>query len=85
MPVKYVWEWGNTADGNYIGRRTTDKIGFYGAAPVVRPTSLAAAAVTTVCSTSTSSYGFTSSTQAMAVLTLVNDIRAKLVSLGLMD
>jgi UDP-N-acetyl-D-mannosaminuronic acid transferase (WecB/TagA/CpsF family) len=85
MPVKYVWEWGNTADGNYIGRRTTDKIGFYGAAPVVRPTSLAAAVATTVCSTTTSNFGFTTSSQAMSIITLVNDIRARLVTLGLME
>ena len=85
MPVKYIWEWGNTTDGNYIGRNTTDKIGFYGAAPVVKPTSLSDAVVTTVCSTTTSNFGFTTSTQAMSIITLVNDIRAKLVSLGLME
>ena len=85
MPAKYIWEWGNTTDGNYIGRKTTDKIGFYGASPVVRPSSLESAVATTVCSTSTSSYGFTSSTQAMSIITLLNDIRSKLVALGLME
>ena len=73
----------NKPDGTLIGRAATSKIAFYGGTPATQP-SIAAAVVTTVCSTSTSSYGFTSSTQAMAVLTLVNDIRAKLVTLGLM-
>ena len=73
----------NKPDGTLIGRAATSKIAFYGGTPAVQPT-LAAAAATTVCSTTTSNFGFTTSTQAMAVLTLVNDIRAKLITLGLM-
>ena len=73
----------NKPDGVLIGLNSTSKLAFYGGTPAVRP-SISAAAATTVCSTSTSSYGFTSSTQAMAVLTLVNDIRTQLVALGLM-
>lgn len=33
--VRYLWEWGNTADGNYIGF-SDSKIGFYGTTPVVQ-------------------------------------------------
>ena len=73
----------NKPDGTIMGRSATSKIAFYGGTPAVQA-SLVAAVATTVCSTTTSNFGYTTSTQAMAVLTLVNDIRAKLVSLGLM-
>jgi UDP-N-acetyl-D-mannosaminuronic acid transferase (WecB/TagA/CpsF family) len=73
----------NKPDGTLLGKASTSKIAFYGGTPAVRPT-LAAAAATTECSTTSSNFGYTTSTQAMAILTLVNDIRAKLIALGLM-
>jgi hypothetical protein len=39
---RYLWEYGQTADGNYIGK-TGDKLGFYGVTPVVQQATAAAA------------------------------------------
>lgn len=88
-----------------IGAASTDYVGFYGATPVVRPSganqgAVATTAITTAVSTaatSTSPYGYATSTQADAIVaavnslisrvsatdTLVNQIRSDLVTLGL--
>lgn len=71
-------------DGYQIGASATlDYVGFFGATPVVQPTSASQAAVTTTASTTTTPWGFSTSTQADAIVTLVNKIRADLVTLGL--
>lgn len=38
-PVTYLWEYGHSDDGNYIGAASTDKLGFFGATPVTRQAS----------------------------------------------
>lgn len=69
-------------DGTKFGQSSTDKIGFYGATAVVRPT--AATAVTTTGTVSTAGiFGFTTSTQANAVITALNTVIATLTTLGL--
>lgn len=69
-------------DGQSFGQSSTDLIGFYGKAPIVRPT--AAVAVNTTASTSTTNaFGFTTSTQADAIVTAVNALIANLTALGL--
>jgi len=68
-------------DGNVIGQTSTEKISFWGATPAVR-SALSNAAVDTTAATE-SSWGFSTSTQANAIVSLLNEIRAKLVSLGL--
>lgn len=89
---KYIGD-GNP-DGCSLGSATTEKISFYGVTPVTQPTSASQAAVTTsvitTAATSTSPWGFATSTQADAVATivaanrtLVNQIRSELVTLGL--
>lgn len=70
-------------DGNVTGQSTTDKQSFYGVTPVVQPTAAAQAAVTTTAATTTTPWGFSTSTQADAIVTLVNRLRADLVTLGL--
>lgn len=70
-------------DGQTVGATTTDKIAFYGATPVVQRTGAAQAAVTTTASTTTSPAGYSTTTQANAIVTLVNEMRAALVALGL--
>ena len=74
-----------TADGVIVGQTTGTKVGFYGTTPVVQPTSSsqAAAASTAAVSISATQWGFSTSTQANAVVTLVNRLRADLVTLGL--
>lgn len=73
-----------TAIANLVGLSATDKIGFYGATPVAQRSGASGAAVTTTAATSTSPVGFSTNTQADAIVTLVNEIRAALVAVGLM-
>lgn len=72
-----------TADGYQVGGAATSLIGFYGATPVAQPTSSGEAAVTTTAATTSTPYGFSTSTQANAIVTLVNQLRADLVTLGI--
>lgn len=69
--------------GSTLGESASEKISFYGFTPVVQPSGSGQAAVATTAATSTSPWGFSTSTQANAVVTLVNQVRADLVSLGL--
>jgi hypothetical protein len=39
---RYLWEYGNTIDGNYIGE-SGDKLGFYGTTPAVQQSTAATA------------------------------------------
>lgn len=69
-------------DGQSFGQSSTDLIGFYGKAPIVRPT--AAVAVNTTAATSTTNaFGYTTSTQADAIVTAVNALITNLSALGL--
>jgi hypothetical protein len=69
-------------DGLNLGDATTDKVGFYGVTPIVQRSGKDQAAVDTTAATSTEPYGF-SSTQANAIIALVNEIRAALVAIGI--
>ncbi len=68
-----------------IGSTITTTLGFYGTTPAAQPTSSNEAAVNTspAVSVSATQWGFTTSTQANALVTLVNQMRADLVTLGL--
>lgn len=81
----YLWEMDDpTVDGNQIGQ-SSDKISFYGATPITKQTLSNAAVVTTVAVSTTSNiWGFSTSTQANALVALVNEIRSSLVTLGLL-
>lgn len=70
------------SDGIVLGQSSTDLIAFYGATPVARPAAITA--VNTAAATSTTNaYGYTTSTQADAIVTAVNSIITKLQTLGL--
>ena len=83
------------SEGANFGASTTDKIGFYGlAAPIVQPSGAGQAAVATstitTAATSTTPWGYATSTQADQVAaqvvlnrTLVNELRASLVAVNL--
>jgi UDP-N-acetyl-D-mannosaminuronic acid transferase (WecB/TagA/CpsF family) len=73
-----------TPDGMTIGNATTDKIGLYGVTPIVQRSSASQAAVATTVAISTTSekWGFAGSTQANAIVTLVNELRAAMVAIG---
>lgn len=69
-------------DGALIGGTSSEKIGFYGATPVVRQSVSAYTTTTAAVSTSTN-WGYTTSTQADAINTQVVAITAALRNLGL--
>ncbi len=82
MTVKQLSD--RNPDGTQLGQdSTTDKVGFYGATPVVQPLGAGQAAVSTTAATTTTPWGFTTSTQANAIVSLVNQMRSDLVTLGL--
>lgn len=68
-----------------IGATATDTVGFFGAALTARPaaTNQAAPTTTAAAQISATQWGFSTSTQANAVITCVNAMQAALVSLGL--
>jgi len=69
-------------DGVCVGQSATDKVGFYGATPIVQRASADQAAVATTAPTNSSPYGY-SQAQATAIITLVNELRAALVAAGI--
>jgi hypothetical protein len=80
MPVRELSD-GNP-DGTRLGNASSDLLGFYGlTTPIVRPS--VTAYTTTTAATSTSPWGFGTSTQADAVNTAVRQMATALRSLGL--
>lgn len=72
--------------GTNMGRAATgEKISFFDATPIIQPTSGDQAAVSTSNPLAISSgFGFATTAQMTALVTLVNRIRTDLVSLGLL-
>ena len=75
---------GSSPDGHQYSYSATDPVGFYGVTPVNQRSGAAGAAVATTTATTTTPAGFTTLTQANAIVTLVNEIRASLVAIGIM-
>ncbi len=75
---------GVPSGGTTLGQSAADLIGFYGTTPVAQRSGSAGAAVTTTASTTTTPYGYGAAAQADGIVTLLNEIRAALVALGLM-
>ena len=69
-------------DGVQLGKSASDKVALYGATPVAQRAGATQVAVTTTAATTTTPYGFSTSTQANAIVALVNELRASLVALG---
>lgn len=69
-------------DGTTLGQNASDKISFYGVTPIAQRSGAAQAAVTTTAATSTTPYGYSTTTQADAIVTLVNELRAWAVAIG---
>lgn len=85
---------GGNSDGTMLGQSATDKVGFFGVTAAVQPTHADQAAVATstitTAATSTTPYGYATTTQADAIpaqivllRTLLNRTRADLVTLGI--
>ncbi len=81
MPVKQLSD-GNS-DGTVLGQSPSDLISFYNVTPVAQRSGAAQAPVPGTAPTNSTPYGF-SEAQAQAILTLLNEIRVTLVSVGLM-
>lgn len=84
MAVKYLDD--KNVDGTVLGQASTTKVGLWGVTPVVQPSSASQAAVT---ATALGTIDFTSATEAATVVaqvnsltTLVNKLRADLVTVG---
>lgn len=60
----------------------TATVGFYGTAPVAQPSTISAVS-TTASSSTTNAFGYTTSTQADAIVTSLNSVIAALKTLGL--
>lgn len=72
------------SEGTVFGQSTSDKIAFYGKTPIVQRANASQAAVSTTASTSSSPVGYATTTQADAIVTLLNECRAALVAYGFM-
>ena len=82
----------DSTDGSRVGSAATSKVAFYGAAPVVQPSAtaqsaLSTTAITTLATTPTATDIAVAMNSVIAsnsaVVTLVNRLRADLVTLGL--
>jgi hypothetical protein len=81
--VRYLWEYGTTEDGNYIGT-SSSKIGFYGTAPTAKQ-SLTVTTVATTVSVSTTSaiWGFSTSSQANQIIVAVKELLEIVATVGI--
>lgn len=73
-----------TATGTQWATAVSQKQAWWGATPVVQPSGAAQAAVTTTAATNVTPYGFTTQAQADGIITLLNEIRNVLVTIGKM-
>ena len=74
----------NLGSGVQVGESTASLVGFYGATPIAQP-STGATAPTTTAATTSSPWGFATSTQANAIVTLVNGLQTQLIALGIIS
>lgn len=72
------------SEGTKLGQSTSDKIAFYGGTPVAQRANASQAAVSTTASTTTSPAGYATTTQANAIVTLLNEVREVLVANNMM-
>lgn len=71
-------------DGAILGQTSTHKVGFWGVTPVDQPAAITHL-VTTASTSTSSAFGYTTSTQAEAVTTAVNAILDALEEVGIIN
>ena len=71
-----------SADGTIFGQTSSSLIGFFGSVTNQRPSNIAQL-VTTASTSTSSAFGYTTSTQCEAITTAVNGILTRLQQLGL--
>jgi methionine synthase II (cobalamin-independent) len=69
------------SDGVSVGQSATDKVSLYGVTPVVQAAAITGPAATG--STTSTPYGYTTSAQADAIVTAINDIITALKNAGI--
>jgi hypothetical protein len=69
--------------GAQLGGAATDKVGFWGATPVVQPTNAAQGALALTTAT-TAGFGFSTATAFNAFAAQLENIRASLVTVGIL-
>lgn len=84
MGIKYLSDGG--PDGTVLGQNSSELIGFYGATPAAKPTTVATALDTTAITaafttTITGTFGFVTSAQGTAVLAAVASAVSKIEAL----
>lgn len=72
----------NRSDGTVLGNSATDLVSFHGADTVAQVALSATPAVASTAATSAAPFGYTSA-QATAIVSLINALRAALVTKGL--
>jgi len=82
MP-EYEYVGDGRPDGTIVGRASTEKVGFWGIAPITQPTNSAQAALTLVTAMS-ANFGFSTSAAFNAFTAQLENIRANLVLMGLL-
>lgn len=70
-------------NGTLLGQAAADKVAFFGATPVVQQAVGTVIATTVAVSTTSAIWGFSTSTQANALITAVAAIQTALANLGL--
>ena len=69
--------------GLQIGTAVTEKLSFWGVTTVVQPSGAAQAAVAVTAATNVAPWGYTTAAQADGIVTLLNEVRNQLTTLGL--
>lgn len=85
-PKRYLWEFGghSSSDGTLIGGNASDKLGFFGTAPAAQQDLTVTTIATTVSiSTTTTKWGFSTSTQANQLIVAVDELLKLAANLGL--
>lgn len=70
-------------DGALIGLTSSEKIAFYGGTPAARQSAPTAVETTVAISTTTTKWGYSTSTQANAIVTAVNTLIGIVTTLGI--
>ena len=81
MATKIITGGGPQGDGVQVGGATTEKVGFYGATPIVQRAGAAQAAVATDLADDANGAAIAAAVNATAAL--ANELRASLVAAGL--
>lgn len=84
QPLEYEQAGYNAPDGLLVGRLSTDKVGFFGTAPVIRVTTGLTNISTTASISLAGVYGFATSTETLQVTLAVSNMVSAMKVYGLL-